>query len=129
MSREAITATAAPPPVGTYSQAIKAAGTLVFISGQTPRSRDGLRLKDAPFPQQARMTMDNLAAIAGAAGLSLQDAIKVDVFLRDLADREAFDAIYAEYVGNPPPARTLTQSNFTEFDVEVSAVLVERELE
>ncbi len=126
MTREAITASAAPPPAGTYSQAIRAAGTFVFISGQTPRTSDGVRLKDTPFAQQARMTMDNLAAIASAAGLSLQDAVKVDVFLRDLADRAVFDAIYAEYVGKPPPARTLTQSNFTEFDVEVSAMLVER---
>ena len=60
------------------------------------------------------------------AGLSLHDAVKVDVFLRDIADRAVFDAIYAEYVGNPPPARTLIQSNFTEFDVEVSAVLVRK---
>ncbi len=87
MSREAISASAAPPPAGTNSQAIRAGGTLVFISGQTPRRPDGTRLKDAPFREQARMTMDNLAAIARTAGLSLQDAVKVDVFLRDLADR------------------------------------------
>ncbi|WP_315762469.1 MULTISPECIES: RidA family protein [unclassified Bradyrhizobium] len=125
MTREVITTDAAPPPAGTYSQAIRTAGTLVFISGQTPRASDGTRLGHAPFEQQARLALDNLAAIAKASGLSLRDAVKVDVFLRDLGTRAKFDAIYAEYVGSPPPARTLVQSNFTEFDVEVSAVLAE----
>jgi enamine deaminase RidA (YjgF/YER057c/UK114 family) len=100
---------------------------LVFISGQTPRTPDGQRLVGAPFERQARLALDNLDEIAHASGLSLMNAVKVDVFLRDLADRAAFDAIYATYIGEPAPARTLVQSNFTEFDVEVSAVLLDQE--
>lgn len=98
----------------------------MFISGQTPRTLDGKRLVGVPFEQQARLALDNLEAITRAVGLSLRDAVKVDVFLRDLKDRAAFDAIYANYIGETPPARTLVQSNFNEFDVEVSAVLLDQ---
>lgn len=125
MTREVITTDAATPPAGTYSQAIRTAGTLVFMSGQTPRKSDGTPPGHAPFEQQARPALDNLAAIAQASGLSHRDVVKVDVALRDLGTRAKFDAIYAEYVGSLPPARTSIQSNFTEFDVEVSAVLAE----
>jgi 2-iminobutanoate/2-iminopropanoate deaminase len=71
MSRRAIVTPAAPPPAGTYSQAVRSNGPLVFISGQTPRRLDGQRLVGAPFEQQARMALDNLEAIARAGGLSL----------------------------------------------------------
>jgi 2-iminobutanoate/2-iminopropanoate deaminase len=127
MSRGAVVTSAAPPPAGTYSQAIRSNGPLVFISGQTPRGLDGQRLVGAPFEQQARIALDNLEAIARAGGLSLRHAVKVGVFLRDLGDRVAFDAIYAGYIGEPPPARALVQSSFTEFDVEVSAVLLDQD--
>jgi len=108
------------------SQAISDNEPLVFISGQTPRAPDGQRLIGAAFEQQVRVVLDNVEAVARASGLSLLDAMKVDVFLKDLGDRAAFDAIYATYIGKPAPARTLVQSNFTEFDVEVSAVLRDR---
>jgi 2-iminobutanoate/2-iminopropanoate deaminase len=126
VNRKAIVTFAAPPPAGTYSQAIRSDGPLVFISGQTPRTLDGKRLVGVPFEQQARLALDNLEAITRAVGLSLRDAVKVDVFLWDLKDRAAFDAIYANYIGETPPARTLVQSNFNEFDVEVSAVLLDQ---
>jgi 2-iminobutanoate/2-iminopropanoate deaminase len=126
MTKSAVVTSVAPPPAGTYSQAIRSNGPLVFISGQTPRAPDGKRLIGAPFEQQVRVALDNLEAIARASGLSLLDAVKVDVFLKDLGDRAAFDAIYATYIGEPAPARTLVQSNFTEFDVEISAVLLDR---
>jgi 2-iminobutanoate/2-iminopropanoate deaminase len=126
MSWKAISTASAPPPAGTYSQAVRGDGPLVFISGQTPRLLDGSRLIGAPFDEQVRRTLDNIEAIARAAGLSLRDAVKVNVFLRNLNDKVAFDTIYAEYVGDPSPARTLTQSTFVEFDVEVDVILIER---
>lgn len=73
------------------------------------------------------MALDNLEAAANAAGLSLKDAVKIGVFLKNPLDAKAFDAIYAEYVSDPPPARTLVQSNFTGFDIEVDAVLLARD--
>jgi 2-iminobutanoate/2-iminopropanoate deaminase len=70
MSRRAVVTSAAAPPAGTYSQAIRSNGPLVFFSGQTPRGLDGQRLVGAPFEQQARIALDNLEAIAraGAGG-------------------------------------------------------------
>ncbi|WP_345536341.1 RidA family protein [Variovorax defluvii] len=123
MSRKAYTSDRTPPPAGTYSVAIEAAG-LVFLAGQTPRDRNNVRHGDKPFAEQVRMTLDNLEAAANAAGLSLKDAVKVGVFLRNPADAKEFDGIYAQYVGDPPPARTLTQSNLAGFDIEVDAVLL-----
>jgi len=125
MTRKAFTSERAPLPAGSYNVAVEAGG-LVFLAGQTPRDRDNVRHGDKPFAFQARMTMDNLEAAANAAGLSLKDAVRVGVFLKNPADAKEFDAIYKEYVGDPLPARTLTQSNFVGFDIEVDAVLVRR---
>jgi len=113
---------AAPPPAGTYSQAIEANG-LVFLSGQTPRDQNGVRHCNKPFEIQAKMALSNLESVAQAAGLSLRNAVKINVYLRNPADAREFDAIYAEYVSSPPPARTLTQSNFSDISIEVDAVL------
>jgi enamine deaminase RidA (YjgF/YER057c/UK114 family) len=102
------------------------AGGLVFLAGQTPRDRDNVRHGDKPFAVQARMALDNLEAAANAAGLSLKDAVRVGVFLRDPAYAKEFDAIYREYVSEPFPVRTLTQSSLPGFDVEVDAILAKR---
>lgn len=123
MTRKAFVSKEAPPPAGSYSVAVEAGG-LVFLSGQTPRDRDNVRHGDKPFAFQARMALDNLEAAAKAAGLSLGDAVRVGVFLKRPEDAPEFDVIYREYVGDPLPARTLTQSNLVGFDLEVDAVLL-----
>lgn len=122
MTRKAFTSDLAPPPAGTYSVAMQAGG-LVFLAGQTPRDRHNKRHGDAPFAVQAKMALDNLEAAANAAGLSLKHAVKVSVFLKNPADAKEFDEIYAPYVAEPPPVRTLTQSSFVGFDIEVDAIL------
>ena len=115
----------APPPAGTYSQGIEATGRMVFLSGQTPRLPDGTRLGDVPFKEQAIQALRNLEAVAAAAGLSLAThGAKVTVYLKNLDDRVEFDAVYAEFLGDVPPSRTIVQSNFTMFDIEVDAILV-----
>jgi 2-iminobutanoate/2-iminopropanoate deaminase len=125
MTRKPFASDKTPPPAGAYSVAIEAGG-LVFLAGQTPRDRDNVRHGDKPFAVQARMALDNLEAAANAAGLSLKDAVRVGVFLRDLANAKEFDTIYREYVSEPFPVRTLTQSNFAGFHVEVDAILARR---
>lgn len=125
MTRKAFTSESGALPIGSYSSAMEAGG-LVFLAGQTPRDRDNVRHGDKPFAFQARMTLDNLEAAARAAGLSLRDAVRVGVFLKNPADAKEFDAIYREYVSEPFPVRTLTQSNFAGFDIEVDAILVRR---
>ena len=123
--RTAITTDAAPPPAGTYSQAIRAGDTL-YISGQTPRRPDGRRCGDEPFTTQARLTLANLAAIAEAAGVRLADAALVTVYLRDPRTQAAdFDAVYRDAIGHPavPPARAVVQSDLPHGDIEVTAVI------
>lgn len=123
MTRKAFISNTGALPIGSYSSAVEAGG-LVFLAGQTPRDRENIRYGDKPFAFQARMALDNLEAAANAAGLSLKDAVRVGVFLRDPANAKEFDAIYKEYVSEPWPARTLTQSNLSGFDIEVDAVLL-----
>jgi len=125
MTRTPFTSDKTPPTAGSYSVAMEAGG-LIFLAGQTPRDLDNVRHGDKPFAVQARMALDNLEAAANAAGLTLKDAVRVGVFLRNPADSKEFDAIYREYVAEPFPVRTLTQSNFVGFDIEVDAVLARR---
>ncbi len=127
MTRKAFTNDRGALPAGTYSIAVEANG-FVFLAGQTPRDRDNVRHGDKPFAFQARMAMDNLEAAANAAGLSLKDAVRVGVFLKNPADAKEFDEIYREYVSEPFPVRTLVQSTFAGFDIEVDAVLVRQGL-
>ena len=84
MIRKTFNSESAPPPAGTFSVAMQA-GHLVFLSGQTPRDRYDVRHGDKPFVVQAKMALDNLEAAANAAGSSLRDAVKVGVFLKDMA--------------------------------------------
>ena len=122
MSARAINTVRAPQPRGSYSQAI-ACGNLLFLSGQTPRDLDGTPLSHLPFESQALRALDNLKAVAEAANFTLERAVKVTVYLRDLANAAAFDAVYRDYISQPWPARTLVQSNFIDFELEVDAIL------
>jgi enamine deaminase RidA (YjgF/YER057c/UK114 family) len=96
---------------------------MVFLAGQTPRTPDGERLLDHPLPDQVRRTMDNLQAVAEAAGCSLHDAVKVTVFVRPGVDMSVVNAIYAEYFTEPLPARTTTVSDLSVGAIEVDAIL------
>lgn len=113
----------APPAAGPYSQAIKAGG-LVFLAGQTPRDATGTRLLDRPLDEQVRQTMDNLRAVATAAGSSLHHAVKVSVFVRPGVDMAVVNPIYAEYFTEPLPARTTIVSELPGGLIEVDAILM-----
>ncbi len=114
----------APPPAGAYAQAVEASGTFLYISGQTARLPDGTRLTDRPFEEQARQVMDNVQAVAKAAGYDLaSQCVQVTAYLRNLEDRDAFDRVMAEYTYQSPPARALVQSNLVGTDLQVQAVL------
>lgn len=122
MSLEPISTTAAPPPAGTYSQAVAAAG-LVFLAGQTPRLPSGERINSAPFAEQARQTLRNLEAVAHAAGLTLAQTAMMTVFLRDPSNAAAFDAVWCEVAPDVRPARAIVQSDLPGFAIEVTAIL------
>jgi reactive intermediate/imine deaminase len=122
MPKQPLSTDAAPAPAGPYSQAV-AAANLVFLAGQGPFRADGTPVGDS-FEAQARQTFENLAAVAGAAGGSLADAVRIGVYLRDMNHFAAFNEIYAEYVPEPRPARTTIQSDLPGFEIEADAVLL-----
>ena len=117
---KAINAADAPPQAGPYSHAVRT-GNLVFLAGQGPFDPDGGPMPET-FEEQARLTLRNLAAVAAAAGGSLADAVRVGVYLRDMADFQALNAVYPEFFTEPYPARTTIQSSLR-ISIEVDAVL------
>jgi 2-iminobutanoate/2-iminopropanoate deaminase len=94
----------APAAVGPYSQGIDA-GNLVFCSGQAGLDPATGQLVEG-VEAQTRQIFSNLSAVLEAAGLSLDDVVKTTVFLADMADFKAMNAIYATFFGETPPARS-----------------------
>ncbi len=121
-----VTAPGAPPPGGPYSHAVAAHGGLVFLAGQGPTNPVTGKIP-AGFEAQARQTLKNLATVAEAAGGSLRDAIRVGVFMSDMSNFPAFNAVYSEFFEPPYPARTTIQSNLPGFEIEIDAVLAHAE--
>lgn len=122
MLKRALSTDRAPAPAGPYSQAI-AAGGFVFLAGQGPTAPDGSRIEGS-FEEQARQTFSNLRAVAEEAGRSLADAVRVGIYLRDMADFSTMNVVYREFFPEPLPARTTIQSDLPGFDIEVDAILV-----
>ena len=104
MTREIIRTDQAPQAIGTYSQAVKC-GRTVYLSGQIPLVPETMELVPGDIEAQIRRVFDNLAAVARAAGGSLADVAKLNVFLRDLAHFPVVNQVMAEYFGEPYPAR------------------------
>lgn len=121
MPKQALSTERAPAPGGAYSQAIVAGG-LAFLAGQGPTAPDGSRIEGS-FEQQARQTLSNLRAVAEEASGSLADAVRVGVYLRDMADFSTMNSVYQEFFPEPLPARTTIQSDLPGFDIEVDAIL------
>ena len=104
MAKQTIHTDDAPKAIGIYSQAVRA-GDAVYISGQIPLDPATGELVSGDIEKEIRRAFDNLAAIAKAAGGSLADAVKVTVFLTDLGHFAKVNAIMAQYVPQPWPAR------------------------
>ena len=99
---------------------------MLFMSGQIPLDPETMELVDGDFAMRTRQVFDNLSAVAQAAGGSLDDIVKLTVFLTDLADYPAVNEIMTEYFAEPYPARAaLAVAALPKgSDVEVEAVLV-----
>jgi reactive intermediate/imine deaminase len=104
MSRQIIHTTEAPAAIGTYSQGVRV-GDTVWISGQIPLDPATKELVSGDIEAEIRRVFDNLRAIARAAGGSLDDAVKVTVFLTDLAHFAKVNEVMAQYFAQPYPAR------------------------
>ena len=104
MKRIIINTDQAPQAIGTYSQAVKT-GNTVYLSGQIPLVPETMQLADGDMEMQIRRVFDNLSAVAAAAGGSLSDIAKLNVFLTDLSHFPLVNQIMAEYFQEPYPAR------------------------
>ncbi|WP_136717390.1 Rid family detoxifying hydrolase [Halorientalis salina] len=98
----------APAAVGAYSQATET-DDMVFTAGQIPLTPDGDLLDDEPIAVQTEQALDNIAAVLEEADSSLDDVLKVTVFLADIDDFEAMNDTYADYFQTDPPARSAVE--------------------
>lgn len=108
MNRIVISTDNAPAAIGTYNQAIKT-GTTVYLSGQIPLVPETMEIISEDFEQQAEQVFKNLAAVCEAAGGSLANAVKLNIFLTDLGQFAKVNEIMAKYVAEPFPARAAVQ--------------------
>jgi reactive intermediate/imine deaminase len=124
MSKQTIHTDRAPAAVGTYSQAVKV-GNFVFLSGQIPLVPATMKVVDGDFSARARQVFENLKAVAEEAGGSLNDAVKLTIFLTDLGNFAAVNEVMAEYCDEPYPARAAVQVSALPkgVDVEADAIL------
>ncbi|MGB5258367.1 MAG: RidA family protein [Woeseiaceae bacterium] len=125
MTKQAVHTDNAPAAIGTYSQAARA-GDLVFLSGQIPLLPGTMEMVAGDFEARARQVFSNLEAVAVAAGGSLNDVVKVTVFLTDLDNFATVNAVMEDFFETPYPARAAVgvASLPKGADVEADAILV-----
>jgi len=108
MARRPVATDQAPGAIGTYSQAMEVDGT-VYLSGQIPLDPATMELVDGDMENQIRRVFDNLTAVAAAAGGQLGQAVKLTVYLTDLADFAMVNEVMSQYFSPPYPARAAVQ--------------------
>jgi len=126
MNNKAVISTSkAPQAIGTYSQAIKT-GNTVYLSGQIPLDPDTMTLVEGGFAAQTEQVFRNLAAVCEAAGGTLQDMVKVNIYLTDLANFATVNDIMARHFREPYPARAAIGINALPKDalVEMDGIMV-----
>ncbi|MEE8305372.1 MAG: RidA family protein [Candidatus Tectomicrobia bacterium] len=125
MSKTTITTEMAPAAIGTYSQAVQA-GSTVYLSGQIPLVPQTMMLVEGGFDEQTRQVFRNLSAVAAAAGGTLDNLVKLTVYLTDLSNFQAVNEVMEEFFSAPFPARAAV--GVAELpklaQVEVEAILV-----
>ena len=123
MMRQAISTASAPAAVGPYSQAI-VAGDLIFCAGQGAIDPTTQEVRRGTVEEETERTLRNLAAVLDAAGATFADVVKTTVFLADINDFTAMNAVYARFFPDPPPARTTVEVAALPkgFKVEIEAI-------
>jgi len=107
--RTAVQTDDAPAAIGPYSQAIVANG-MVFTAGSIALNRRGELVGDGDIAAETRQSLSNLAAVLEAAGAGLDSVVKTTVFLADMDDFAAMNAVYAQFFKSPYPARSAVQA-------------------
>jgi len=125
MTRKTIQTDLAPQAIGTYSQAVRC-GDSVYLSGQIPLVPQTMEMVDGGMEAQIRRVFDNLSAVAAAAGGSLADVVKLNIYLVDLGQFALVNQVMAGYFKEPYPARAAVGVAALPRDaqVEMDAVMV-----
>ena len=116
--RQVISSADAPKAIGPYSQAIKA-GNLLFLSGQIPLDPTSGNIVEGDISVQTDRVFQNIKAVLAAAGASFANVVRTTVFLADMNEFAAMNAVYGKYVVDPPPARSTVQVARLPKDVRV----------
>ncbi len=104
LEREIVSSPAAPPAIGPYSHAVRA-GELLFCSGQIPLDPQSGEIVGASPAEQARRCLENLGAVCEAAGTTLARALRMTIYMTDLAAFAEVNEVYGSFFGEDPPAR------------------------
>lgn len=120
---EEIDTARAPGAIGPYSQGIKD-GDRVYVSGQGPVDPETGEVVSDDVGEQTTQTIENLAAILEAAGTSLDDVLKANVYVTDMDDYETVNEVYAEYMSEPYPARSAIEVADLPIDIGVEIEVV-----
>ena len=107
--KSAVTSAGAPAAIGPYSSALRA-GSLLFISGQVPVDPATNQMVPGDIAVQARRVLDSIGALLDAGGLGYNDVVRTTVFLADMNDFAAMNAVYQTYFTEPYPARSTVQA-------------------
>ncbi|HTA12842.1 MAG TPA: Rid family detoxifying hydrolase [Solirubrobacteraceae bacterium] len=124
-AREIVTAADAPPAIGPYSHAVRAGG-LLFCSGQIPLDPSSGELVGETAGEQARRCLENLQAVCRAAGTELPRALRMTIYMTDLAAFAEVNEVYASFFASEPPARVtvgvaaLPKGAYVEIDATVA---------
>ena len=108
----------APSAIGTYSQAVKV-GNTVYLSGQIPLVAETMTIVEGGFAEQADQVFKNLVSVCEAAGGSINDMVKVNIFLQDLENFAQVNEIMSKYFSQPYPARAAVQVARLPKDVDI----------
>jgi 2-iminobutanoate/2-iminopropanoate deaminase len=107
--RESLSTPDAPKAIGPYSQGVRA-GQLIFVSGQGPIDPATGALIDGDIATQTKRVFENIGAVLKAGGVSFDQVVRTTVYLADMNDFAAMNAVYAQYFVAPAPARTTIQA-------------------
>ena len=125
MQKEIISTENAPQAIGPYSQAVKA-GNLMFISGQIPLDPKTGDLVSESIDEQAKQVLNNIKSICEAAGQSIDDIVKISIFLTDLENFAIVNEVMKEYFAEPYPARATVEVSGLPLgvNVEIEAIVL-----
>ena len=125
MSRTALASPDAPPAIGPYSQGINT-GSFVFLSGQIPLVRDTGKFVEGGITEQTEQCIANIKALLASQKLTLADVVKATVFLADMEEFAAMNAVYGKHFTGTPPARSTVQVARLPKDARVEIEVIAR---